>query len=55
MLDTLYKRQMQVLTVVFKYKTGRLRLEESIVTGICCSGEHRDGVRRGGVPFIHPD
>ena len=37
-------RQMQVLTVVLKYKTGRLRFEESIVTGV-----HRSGVRHHGV------
>ena len=55
---------MQVLTVVLKYKTGRLKLEESIVTGVrssgvCCdgvphsgvcrSGVCRDGVRHGGI------
>ena len=48
---------MQVLTVVLKYKTGRLKLEESIVTGVRHSGVCRDGVRHGGVrrDIIHPD
>ena len=50
-------RQMQVLTVVLKYKTGRLKLEKSIVTGVRRSGVHCDGVRHGGVchDIIHPD
>ena len=50
-------RQMQVLTVVVKYKTGRLKLEKSIVTGVRHSGVRCDGVRHGGVchDVIHPD
>ena len=50
-------RQMQVLTVVVKYKTGRLKLEKSIVTGVRHSGVRCDGVRHGGVchDIIHPD
>ena len=48
---------MQVLTVVLKYKTGRLKLEKSIVTGVRRSGVRCDGVRHGGVchDIIHPD
>ena len=48
---------MQVLTVVLKYKTGRLKLEKSIVMGVRRSGVRCDGVRHGGVchDIIHPD
>ena len=48
---------MQVLTVVLKYKTGRLKLEKSVVMGVCRSVVRRDGVHHGGVhrDVIHPD
>ena len=50
-------KQMHVLTVVLKYKTGRLKLEKSIVTGVHRSGVRCDGVHHGGVchDIIHPD